>query len=82
MSRAVAERVVGGFAAAAAAALVVLGLIVAPADVVQGQAQRLMYVHGPGRLGRPSCVRGRARGERRVSDPAGSALGRQGTSCG
>jgi heme exporter protein C len=47
MSRAVAERVVGGFATVAAAVLLVLGLVVAPADVVQGQAQRLMYLHVP-----------------------------------
>jgi heme exporter protein C len=47
MSRADAERVVGGLAAAAATVLLVLGLVVAPADVVQGQAQRLMYVHVP-----------------------------------
>jgi heme exporter protein C len=45
MSR--AERVVGGLAAAAAVVLLVLGLVVAPADAVQGQPQRLMYVHVP-----------------------------------
>lgn len=34
-----------GFGAAAAA--LVLGLVIAPADAVQGEAQRLMYVHVP-----------------------------------
>ena len=47
MSRIVVERLIGGLAAAASTALVVLGLVVAPEDAVQGQAQRLMYVHVP-----------------------------------
>ncbi|MBW3601143.1 MAG: cytochrome c biogenesis protein CcsA [Actinobacteria bacterium] len=47
MSRGAVERVLGVLAALAAAALVVLGLLVAPPDAVQGQAQRLMYVHVP-----------------------------------
>lgn len=47
MSRILTERVVGAAAALATLALLVLGLIVAPADAVQGQAQRLMYVHVP-----------------------------------
>ena len=41
------QRVTGWLALLAGAALVVLGLIVAPPDAVQGQAQRLMYVHVP-----------------------------------
>ncbi|MDP8978016.1 MAG: cytochrome c biogenesis protein [Actinomycetota bacterium] len=47
MSRGAVERVLGVLAALAAAALVVVGLLVAPPDAVQGQAQRLMYVHVP-----------------------------------
>lgn len=47
MSRAHAERLLGALAATGAAATLVLGLAVAPADAVQGQAQRLMYVHVP-----------------------------------
>lgn len=42
-----AHRVVGLAAGAAVTALLVLGLVVAPPDAVQGQAQRLMYVHVP-----------------------------------
>ncbi|CAN5128621.1 N/A [soil metagenome] len=47
MSRTAVERVLGVLAALAVAALLVLGLLVAPPDAVQGQAQRLMYVHVP-----------------------------------
>lgn len=47
MSRALVERTIGALAALAAAAQLVLGLVVAPPDAVQGQAQRLMYVHVP-----------------------------------
>ncbi|MGH3665442.1 MAG: cytochrome c biogenesis protein CcsA [Egibacteraceae bacterium] len=47
MSRIGVERVIGGLAAVAAAMLLLLGLVVAPPDAVQGQAQRLMYVHVP-----------------------------------
>ncbi|MPZ89423.1 MAG: cytochrome C biogenesis protein [Nitriliruptorales bacterium] len=38
---------VGGLAAIAAGMLLILGLVAAPPDAVQGQAQRLMYVHVP-----------------------------------
>ena len=41
------QRAVGAAAAAAAAATLVVGLLVAPRDAVQGQPQRLMYVHVP-----------------------------------
>lgn len=41
------EAAVGGLAAVAAVALGVLGLVVAPTDAVQGEPQRLMYVHVP-----------------------------------
>jgi len=41
------RRAVGVSAGAAVTALLILGLIVAPPDAVQGQAQRLMYVHVP-----------------------------------
>ncbi len=41
------RRAVGAGAGASAAALLILGLLVAPPDAVQGQAQRLMYVHVP-----------------------------------
>jgi heme exporter protein C len=47
MSRIAAERMIGALAVVAVAALVVLGLVVAPPDAVQGQPQRLMYVHVP-----------------------------------
>lgn len=47
MSRTAVERLIGWLAVAATVALVVLGLVVAPTDAVQGQAQRLMYVHVP-----------------------------------
>jgi heme exporter protein C len=43
----VVRRVVGVAALCALAALVVVGLLVAPPDDVQGDAQRLMYVHVP-----------------------------------
>ena len=43
----VVERLIGWLALAAGVALVVMGLVVAPPDAVQGQAQRLMYVHVP-----------------------------------
>jgi heme exporter protein C len=42
-----AMRVLGGAAAVAALVAAVLGLAVAPPDSVQGQPQRLMYVHVP-----------------------------------
>ena len=42
-----AERLVGAAAAVAGGCLLVLGLVIAPPDAVQGQAQRLMYVHVP-----------------------------------
>ena len=45
--RRVTERIVGSMAVIAAAALLLLGLVVAPTDAVQGAAQRLMYVHVP-----------------------------------
>lgn len=41
------RRTVGGLAGVMTAALLVSGLLVAPPDAVQGQAQRLMYVHVP-----------------------------------
>ncbi len=41
------ERVLGVAAGVAAVAALVLGLWVAPPDAVQGQAQRLMYLHVP-----------------------------------
>ena len=41
------RRTVGIAAGAAVAALLVLGLWIAPEDAVQGQAQRLMYLHVP-----------------------------------
>ena len=47
MSRTAVERLIGWLAVAATVALMVLGLVVAPTDAVQGQAQRLMYVHVP-----------------------------------
>ena len=43
----VARRVVGGLSVVALAALVVVGLFVAPPDAFQGDAQRLMYLHVP-----------------------------------
>lgn len=45
--RRVAERSIGVLALLGGAALVVVGLLVAPEDAVQGQPQRLMYVHVP-----------------------------------
>lgn len=42
-----AMRILGGATAVAALIAAVLGLVVAPPDVVQGQPQRLMYVHVP-----------------------------------
>lgn len=42
-----ASWLLGTAAAAAAVAAAVLGLVVAPEDMVQGAAQRLMYVHVP-----------------------------------
>ena len=47
LTRQRAERVLGGVALVTGAALLVIGLIVAPPDAVQGQPQRLMYVHVP-----------------------------------
>lgn len=47
MTRRTAERLLGALAGAAGVALLVLGLVLAPTDAVQGQAQRLMYVHVP-----------------------------------
>ena len=41
------DRAVAGLALLGAAAVLVLGLVVAPTDAVQGDAQRLMYVHVP-----------------------------------
>ncbi|HET7236637.1 MAG TPA: heme ABC transporter permease CcmC [Actinomycetota bacterium] len=41
------ERVLGVLAAAALVGSTVLGLIVAPPDAVQGEVQRLMYIHVP-----------------------------------
>ena len=41
------ERAVGAAAAVSGAALLIIGLLVAPTDAVQGEAQRLMYVHVP-----------------------------------
>lgn len=41
------ERLVGALAAVAGAGLLALGLVIAPPDAVQGQPQRLMYVHVP-----------------------------------
>lgn len=43
----VARRLVGVTALVGVGTTLVLGLVVAPPDVVQGQAQRLMYVHVP-----------------------------------
>lgn len=40
-------RAFAGLVAAVVVVAVVLGLVVAPVDAVQGQAQRLMYVHVP-----------------------------------
>jgi heme exporter protein C len=42
-----ATSVLGALAGASLAVLTVLGLVVAPPDAVQGDAQRLMYVHVP-----------------------------------
>lgn len=47
MNRRGVERALGWLAGLSAAALLMLGLFVAPPDAVQGQAQRLMYVHVP-----------------------------------
>ena len=47
MSASKTEQVTGWLALVAGATLLVVGLIVAPPDAVQGQAQRLMYVHVP-----------------------------------
>ena len=47
MTRRHVERAVGTAAGAAAVLQLVLGLALAPQDAVQGQAQRLMYVHVP-----------------------------------
>ncbi len=46
MSRRV-EGALGGLALVSGATALVVGLMVAPADAVQGQAMRLMYVHVP-----------------------------------
>lgn len=40
-------RVLGAAVAVSVTALLVLGLVIAPPDAVQGQAQRLMYLHVP-----------------------------------
>ena len=45
--RRLVERTVGAAALLAAAVAVALGLVVAPTDAVQGEPQRLMYVHVP-----------------------------------
>jgi heme exporter protein C len=42
-----ATAVLGALTAASLAVLAVLGLVVAPPDAIQGDAQRLMYVHVP-----------------------------------
>jgi heme exporter protein C len=42
-----AAAVLGALTAASLAVLAVLGLVVAPPDAIQGDAQRLMYVHVP-----------------------------------
>lgn len=47
MSRWVGERLLGVATLAAGATAVWLGLVVAPPDAVQGQPQRLLYVHVP-----------------------------------
>jgi len=47
MTRHPVERLVGAVAAVTAVCMLVLGLVIAPVDAVQGQAQRLMYVHVP-----------------------------------
>ena len=47
MSASTTERVTGWLALFGGATLLFVGLIVAPPDAVQGQAQRLMYVHVP-----------------------------------
>lgn len=47
MTASVATRVLGVVAAVAAALMLVLGLVLSPADVVQGEAVRLLYVHVP-----------------------------------
>lgn len=47
MSRLSTERLLGAAASAGACVTLALGLVVAPPDAVQGQAQRLMYVHVP-----------------------------------
>lgn len=44
------EQSVGVLAVLSIAATLILGLVVAPPDAVQGQAQRLMYVHVPAAL--------------------------------
>src|SRR5437764_15460972 len=46
-ARAGSDRILGAAAGGTAAVAAVLGLVVAPPDAVQGQAQRLMYVHVP-----------------------------------
>lgn len=46
-ARRMTERTIGALAIASAAALLWLGLVVAPTDAVQGDPQRLMYVHVP-----------------------------------
>lgn len=48
--RRAAERAVGALALAWVAVTLLLGLVIAPPDAVQGQAQRLMYVHVPAAL--------------------------------
>lgn len=45
--RRAAERTIGTLGLITAGAALVLGLVVAPTDAVQGQPQRLMYVHVP-----------------------------------
>ena len=47
LTRRRAERALGGAALVTGAALLIMGLIVAPPDAVQGEPQRLMYVHVP-----------------------------------
>ncbi len=46
-TRAHVERTLGWLASAGVATTLTVGLVVAPPDAVQGQAQRLMYLHVP-----------------------------------
>ena len=47
MTATATTRVLGVLAIAATALMAVLGLLISPADVIQGEAVRMLYIHVP-----------------------------------